>query len=164
DDVREALAVPGIDAARLTLEITESVLVDDPDAARDRLVELKALGVEIALDDFGTGYSSLSYLKRFPVDRLKIDKSFVDALGAGAAGVATDASLVGAITGIGDLLHLQVTAEGIERGEQVEELLALGCRSGQGFHFAKPLPLEAFLALQTARFTIPASDLVAAPA
>jgi diguanylate cyclase (GGDEF)-like protein/PAS domain S-box-containing protein len=158
DDVRDALHDADLDPSRLTLEITESVLVDDPDAARDRLLELKALGVEIALDDFGTGYSSLSYLKRFPVDRLKIDKSFVDALVG--SGQSTDASLVGAITGIGELLHLAVTAEGIERPEQVTELLALGCRSGQGYYFAKPLPLDAFLAVRSASERSAASSSV----
>jgi diguanylate cyclase (GGDEF)-like protein/PAS domain S-box-containing protein len=136
-DVERALARSGLDPAGLTLEITEGVLIDDPDAALAALQELKALGVELALDDFGTGYSSLSYLRHFPVDRLKIDKSFVDALGDhGAAG---DASLVGAIAGLGDVLRLETIAEGIERSEQVAHLLSLGCHLGQGFHFARPV-------------------------
>jgi EAL domain-containing protein (putative c-di-GMP-specific phosphodiesterase class I) len=103
------------------------------------------LGVQLALDDFGTGYSSLSYLGRFPVDRLKIDKSFVDALGA--AGGSDDAKLVGAIAGIADLLHLQVTAEGIEQSMQIPELVALGCQLGQGYFFARPLPHDKLVEL-----------------
>ena len=150
-DVRQALADTGLPPERLTLEITETTLMADPAAAAETLHRLKGLGVKVALDDFGTGYSSLSYLERFPVDALKIDKSFIDALQAcDAAG----SGLVGAIVGLGERLHLHVTAEGIERGEQVAELLGLGCGLGQGFHFARPMPnadLAALLAANLAR-------------
>ena len=139
-EVAAALRDSGLPAEALVLEITESTLLDDADAAATRLDELKALGVRVALDDFGTGYSSLSYLGRFPVDVLKIDKSFIDALGS----VATDQSaLVGAIVGLGTTLGVQVTAEGIEESEQLAHLLQLGCQLGQGYYFARPLPAAA---------------------
>ncbi|MGH2685302.1 MAG: putative bifunctional diguanylate cyclase/phosphodiesterase, partial [Actinomycetota bacterium] len=143
-DVRQALADTGLAPDRLTLEITESILMADPEAAADTLRQLKALGVKVALDDFGTGYSSLSYLERFPVDALKIDKSFIDALHASDD---TGPGLVGAIVGLGERLRLHVTAEGIERVEQVDELLGLGCGLGQGFHFARPMPNDQLAAL-----------------
>ena len=143
DEVRGVLGETRLEPAALTLEITETLLMEEPERAADVLREVKATGVSIALDDFGTGYSSLSYLNRFPVDTLKIDKSFVDALAG--AGTAYDASLVDAITGLGEMLGLQVTAEGIETTVQVAELLALGCHLGQGFHFARPMPNDAFV-------------------
>jgi EAL domain-containing protein (putative c-di-GMP-specific phosphodiesterase class I) len=142
--VAGALARSGLPARRLTLEITESLLVQDPVAAAHTLRELKQLGVRLALDDFGTGYSSLSYLARFPVDVVKIDKSFVDGLGAAQAG--TGPNLVRAIVSLGDDLGLGVTAEGIEDPGQVEALLALGCPTGQGYLFARPMPPGAFAA------------------
>jgi diguanylate cyclase (GGDEF)-like protein/PAS domain S-box-containing protein len=138
-DVAAALAESGLSPSRLTLEVTESILMADPDAAAAKLAQLKQLGITLALDDFGTGYSSLSYLERFPVDALKIDKSFIDGLAAIEAG---DTGLVGAIVGLGERLRLHVTAEGIERPEQVRELVGLGCGLGQGFHFARPMPNE----------------------
>jgi len=147
-DVRQALTETGLAAERLTLEITESTLMAEPDAASEKLRQLKALGVKIALDDFGTGYSSLSYLERFPVDALKIDKSFIDAL---KAADEAGPGLVGAIVGLGERLHLHVTAEGIERGDQVTELLGLGCGLGQGFHFARPMPNAELAALIATR-------------
>jgi diguanylate cyclase (GGDEF)-like protein len=147
DEVASVLAATGLDPAALTLEITETLLMEDPDRAAEVIRQLKSLGVKIALDDFGTGFSSLSYLSRFPVDSLKIDKSFVDALAG--AGAANDASLVRAITGLGEMLRLQVTAEGIERHSQLAELIALGCQFGQGFHFARPVPDEEFVAVLT---------------
>jgi diguanylate cyclase (GGDEF)-like protein/PAS domain S-box-containing protein len=139
DDVAAALASSGLPASCLTLEITESILVDDGDAAARTLGGLKALGITIALDDFGTGYSSLSYLDRFPVDIVKIDKSFIDALsGAGTAG----SPLVTAIVNLGSLLGLSVTAEGIEDVDQVARLRQIGCARGQGFYFAHPMPAD----------------------
>jgi diguanylate cyclase (GGDEF)-like protein/PAS domain S-box-containing protein len=140
DEVAAALRDSGLPSEALVLEITESTLLDDADAAAVRLDELKALGVRVALDDFGTGYSSLSYLGRFPVDVLKIDKSFVDSLGGE---VEERTALVGAIVGLGTTLGVQVTAEGIEGAEQLSHLLHLGCELGQGFYFAKPLPAAA---------------------
>jgi diguanylate cyclase (GGDEF)-like protein/PAS domain S-box-containing protein len=139
DDVAEILDVSGLAASRLTLEITETVLVADPLAAARVLGALKALGVSVALDDFGTGYSSLSYLNRFPVDTLKIDKSFVDALGGSEA---NEKALLQAIVGLGRTLELNVVAEGIEREEQQASLQALGCGLGQGYLFARPMPRD----------------------
>ncbi|MCU1380232.1 MAG: hypothetical protein JWN29_3215 [Acidimicrobiales bacterium] len=142
DDVAEILDVTGLNPSRLTLEITETVLVADPMAAARVLGALKALGVSIALDDFGTGYSSLSYLNRFPVDTLKIDKSFVDALGEGGG---NEKVLLQAIIGLGRTLELRVVAEGIEQPEQRDSLQALGCGLGQGYLFARPMAYEHFL-------------------
>jgi diguanylate cyclase (GGDEF)-like protein/PAS domain S-box-containing protein len=142
DDVVRVLAETGLAPSRLTLEITESVLVADPVAAARVLGALKELGLSIALDDFGTGYSSLSYLNRFPVDTLKVDKSFVDVLGEGPG---NDKALLQAIVGLGRTLELTVVAEGIERPEQRASLQALGCGLGQGYLFAHPMALEHFV-------------------
>jgi diguanylate cyclase (GGDEF)-like protein/PAS domain S-box-containing protein len=137
-DVADALAESGLDAASLTLEITESVMMTDTDLAVQRLQELKALGVRLALDDFGTGYSSLSYLSRFPVDILKMDRSFL------RAGASPDAGgLAAAVVALGETLALEVVAEGIEFPEQMTTLRDLGCNLGQGFYFAKPMNAEA---------------------
>ncbi|MCU1488486.1 MAG: hypothetical protein JWN67_5232 [Actinomycetia bacterium] len=142
DDVAEVLDATGLAPSRLTLEITESVLVADPTAASRVLGALKLLGVSLALDDFGTGYSSLSYLNRFPVDTLKVDKSFIDALGEG---MGNDKVLLQAIVGLGRTLELKVVAEGIERPEQRASLQALGCGLGQGYLFARPMAHALFL-------------------
>ena len=117
------------------------MLISDPDASAKVLGRLKELGVTLALDDFGTGYSSLSYLGRFPVDVLKIDRSFVAGMnGSPTDGLGTEAALLEAIVGLGQMLHLSVVAEGIERPDQLARLDALGCGLGQGFLFAKPMP------------------------
>ena len=132
-DVRDALAQSGLAAGSLTLEITESVLMTDTDIAVQRLAELKQLGVRIAMDDFGTGYSSLSYLSRFPVDILKMDRSFL------RDGATPQTSvLASAVIALGETLQLEVVAEGIESSAQWLGLRALGCGSGQGFLFARP--------------------------
>jgi EAL domain-containing protein (putative c-di-GMP-specific phosphodiesterase class I) len=138
EDVSEALRAGGLDPGSLVLEITESVLVQDADSVIARMLELKLLGVAFAIDDFGTGYSSLSYLKRFPIDILKVDKSFVDDVGESA----DSGALAEAIVQLGNTLHLQTVAEGIEQAHQVDDLRALGCQFGQGFYFAKPLRPE----------------------
>jgi diguanylate cyclase (GGDEF)-like protein/PAS domain S-box-containing protein len=140
DDVADALIRSGLPPSALILEITESYLLADTDSAARTLDRLKALGVRIALDDFGTGYSSLTHLDRFPVDVLKIDKSFVDQL-ATEEGKRT--SLVGAIVSLGMMLGIQITAEGIEGPEQLASLRAMGCELGQGFHFARPMDADA---------------------
>jgi predicted signal transduction protein with EAL and GGDEF domain len=140
-DVRHALEASGLPPASLVLEITESVMLADTDFAVERLRELKELGVRLAMDDFGTGYSSLSYLSRFPVDILKMDRSFV--------GSGENVALQSAIIALGASLDLDVVAEGIELPEQERSLHDLGCEIGQGFLFAKPMPgadLSAFLA------------------
>ncbi len=144
-DVSASLANAGLQAGLLTLEITESILVDDPDAAVEQLRALKRLGVRIAIDDFGTGYSSLSYLTRFPIDTLKIDRSFVTSLSSGPDGN----TVARIIVDLGHALGLEVIAEGVERDDQRRNLLAMGCRRGQGYLFARPLDVEsmdAFLA------------------
>ena len=126
------------------LEITESVMMADTDVAAQRLMSLKSIGVRLAMDDFGTGYSSLSYLSRFPVDILKMDRSFLTEEN-------TDLSLAAAIVGLGDALQLDVVAEGIELDSQIETLRGMGCALGQGFLFARALPpdeLAAFLETQ----------------
>jgi diguanylate cyclase (GGDEF)-like protein/PAS domain S-box-containing protein len=138
EDVSEALRLTGLEPATLVLEITETVMMADPDTAAARLNELKELGVRIAMDDFGTGYSSLSYLSRLPVDILKMDRSF---LGAGN----TDSGLAAAIIAIGERLGLEVVAEGIEEPEQIGTLRDLGCELGQGFLFARPMPQPALV-------------------
>jgi diguanylate cyclase (GGDEF)-like protein/PAS domain S-box-containing protein len=140
DDVETALRRAGLDNALLTLEITETLLLQNTNTTMRKLEHLKALGVRMALDDFGTGYSSLSYLRRFPIDTLKMDKSFVD----GVPASSEDCAVARAIVQLGHTLHLEVVAEGVEIPEQVEGLVSLGCRFGQGYHFAPALPaLEA---------------------
>ena len=137
-DVRSALEESGMAPESLVLEITESVMMADTDLAVERLNALKDLGVRLAMDDFGTGYSSLSYLSRFPVDILKMDRSFLQ---AGKA----DSGLAAAIVSLGETLNLQVVAEGIEMPEQLSSMLSLGCELGQGFLFAKAMPLPSVI-------------------
>jgi diguanylate cyclase (GGDEF)-like protein len=137
-EVVDALNATGFDPAHLTLEITETALMHDTSTVSTRLEELRAVGARIALDDFGTGYSSLTYLRNFPIDVLKVDKSFIDDIACG-----TDkANLARGIIELGRTMHLDIVAEGIEDPLQVAELVRLRCRMGQGYHFAKPLPAE----------------------
>ncbi|SDC11662.1 diguanylate cyclase (GGDEF) domain-containing protein [Geodermatophilus telluris] len=151
-DVAEALRTSGLDASLLTLEITESLFVHDSDDTTRKLAQLKDLGVRLALDDFGTGYSSLGYLRRFPIDTLKIDKSFVDGVASSPEGHA----VVAAITQLGQDLRLEVVAEGLETGDQVDILRALACPLGQGYHFSRPLvPGDAVKLLLTGRRSDP---------
>ncbi len=135
EDVAAALAASGLPGRALTLEITESALVDDSPSVLQRLRALKALGVMIAVDDFGTGYSSLSRLRTFPVDVLKIDRSFVQDVESHAG-----RALVKAIVALSDALGLDVVAEGVESAGQARQLAALGCHIAQGYHFARPAP------------------------
>jgi diguanylate cyclase (GGDEF)-like protein len=140
-DVETALRDSGLAGSALVLEITESMLVNEVDLTVARLTELKALGVRVAIDDFGTGYSSLSYLRHFPIDILKIDRSFVDQLpGDGAA-------LARSIVRLGQSLNLEIVAEGVEDDAQRAELRRLGCVRGQGFLFAEARPLAKIEAL-----------------
>jgi len=134
--VEGVLAGTRLSPGKLCLEITESVLMDDAAAVIDTLWALKAIGVSLAIDDFGTGYSSLSYLRRFPVDVLKVDQSFVDGLGPDPE----DSAIVAAIINLAASLELDAVAEGVETVEQLERLRALGCNSAQGFLFAEPRP------------------------
>ncbi|MGI8942537.1 MAG: putative bifunctional diguanylate cyclase/phosphodiesterase [Actinomycetota bacterium] len=138
EDVANALWDSGLDPSILTLEITESVLVHDTDAVIEKLHRLKDFGVKVAIDDFGTGYSSLGYLKRFPIDILKIDKSFIDGVGNGAE----EAAITQAIIKLGESLGLEVVAEGIELPEQIDALQLLRCELGQGFFFSAPFDAE----------------------
>jgi diguanylate cyclase (GGDEF)-like protein/PAS domain S-box-containing protein len=138
DDVRDILVSTGLDPELLILEITESVMMQDMDLSIMRLGGLKALGVKLAIDDFGTGYSSLNYVRRFPVDILKVDKSFID----GVSESGESSALTAAVIELAGILSLKPVAEGIERADQLERLLELHCDLGQGFFFAKPLPPE----------------------
>ena len=131
DEVAGALRDGGLDPARLVLEVTESSLVGDLEA--ERLQSLRRLGVRLAIDDFGTGYSSLSYLRRFPMDVLKIDRSFT-------RDACEDSALLNAIVAMGESLGLVLIPEGIEEPEQAEALRSLGCRLGQGYLFGRPVP------------------------
>ena len=146
DEVRSVLGLSGIDPHRLMLEVTESVLMEDPERATLALSELRDLGIRIAVDDFGTGYSSLSHLQRFPVDVLKIDKSFIDPLVKQDRG---STALVTAIIGLAQSLGLDVIAEGIEHESQLRHLVDLGCDQGQGYLMARPLGTTAATALVT---------------
>jgi EAL domain-containing protein (putative c-di-GMP-specific phosphodiesterase class I) len=129
----------GADPADICLEITESILMDDVERTAETLGRLKGLGLRIAVDDFGTGYSSLSYLRRFPVDVLKVDQSFVSGLGHDPE----DSAIVQAVVHMGRALRLTTVAEGVETGHHVIELRELDCDLAQGYHFARPVPAEA---------------------
>ncbi|MBR0856543.1 bifunctional diguanylate cyclase/phosphodiesterase [Bradyrhizobium liaoningense] len=134
--VTEALAASGLDARRLELEITESVLLQNSEATLTTLHELRAMGVRISLDDFGTGYSSLSYLRSFPFDKIKIDRSFVSELATREDSMA----IIRAVTGLGRSLGIVTTAEGVENDAQLELLRREGCTQAQGYLFSKPRP------------------------
>ena len=135
DCVRDSLALHQLDPGRLTLEVTESLALDDSPETLGRLEALKALGCGIAIDDFGTGYSSLSYLRRLPIDKLKIDRSLVDGVGPDAEATA----VARAIVDLARTLRLTTVAEGIEGQHQADALREMGCDLGQGYLFAKPL-------------------------
>jgi len=135
-EVTDAVAAAGLDPCLLTLELTETLLLHDSAVTMNRIKDLRALGITLALDDFGTGYSSLSYLRRFPIDTLKMDKSFLDEV----PGNLQDEALVRGIVDLGSTLNLQLVAEGVETPEQAAALAALGCPFGQGYHFARPMP------------------------
>ena len=137
-DVREILATSGLPAQQLELEITESILIEDSSAAAMTLDALKALGVRLAIDDFGTGYSSLSYLRRFPIDTLKIDRSFVIEMESSPDAVV----IVKAIVNLAHSLGLEVVGEGVETAGQLAILSEMGCRKVQGYWFSPPLSLD----------------------
>jgi len=139
DEIHAALVAADLSPQSLVLEITETAVMEQLDAAVAILAQLRQLGVRLALDDFGTGYSSLSYLQRLPVDILKIDRSFV----SGVAGNAEESALARAIVKLGQTLGLETVAEGIETSDQLAVLRELGCQLGQGYYFAKPLDPEA---------------------
>lgn len=146
--VANVLADSGLSPSRLRLEITESALMETGESTLSTLRELKALGVQIAIDDFGTGYSSMSYLKQFPVDVLKIDRSFVD----GIDEHAESRSIVRALISVAASLNLNVVAEGVETEAQRELLINLGCNRGQGYFFSRPVsPADMVTRLQSQR-------------
>jgi diguanylate cyclase (GGDEF)-like protein len=143
-EVDQVLKAASIDPASLTLEVTETVLMEDTDVTVDQLARLRSLGVKVAIDDFGTGYSSLGYLRRFPIDVLKIDRSFINGVGQSAQ----ETALTSAIIALAETLGLETVAEGIERIDQLEDLKRMNCLLGQGFLFSPalaPTPLLAFL-------------------
>ena len=131
--VRQALEQSGLPANRLDLELTESLLVDDDPTILSTLEELRQMGVSLALDDFGTGYSSLSYLSRLPIDKIKIDQSFVRPLPE-----PNNEAIVETIVLMARRLSMSIVAEGIETAEQRDYLAALGCQVGQGYLFGRP--------------------------
>ncbi len=141
--VRQALKTSGIEPARVELEITESVMLEDATGALEVMRTLKQLGIRIAMDDFGTGYSSLSYLRTFPFDGLKIDRSFLTRLEESD----DDKAIIQAIVGLGRALALTVTAEGVETAEHLELLKAVACEEGQGYFLSHPLDIETFTRL-----------------
>jgi EAL domain-containing protein (putative c-di-GMP-specific phosphodiesterase class I) len=146
-DVAQAIAESGIEPGRVVIELTESTIMHNTEANLERLGQLKALGVKLAVDDFGTGYSSLSYLHRFPIDVLKIDRSFVGRLATDGDGP----ELARAVVRLGETLGLETVAEGVESEAQSAALIALGCVAGQGFLFSPPVPLDALGALPLVR-------------
>ena len=137
-DVEDVLRGTGLDPALLQLEITESIVMQEPEETVQKLHALKALGLKLAVDDFGTGYSSLAYLKRFPIDVLKVDRAFV----AGLVQGERDAAIVHTVVSLAQALGLRTTAEGIEDHDQWARLEELGCHQGQGFIFSRPLPAD----------------------
>ncbi len=138
DSVVQIIDETGIDPTGLTIELTETVLVENPERIIKLLEQLRSLGIKIYVDDFGTGYSSLSYLHRFPIDVLKIDRSFVNMIG----NTGENTELVNAIVTLAHSLKMSVIAEGIENKGQMDHLKKIGCTSAQGFYFSRPVPVE----------------------
>jgi diguanylate cyclase len=143
DVIRDALESTGLEPRHLELELTESAVMTNPEESAALLEKLSAMGVLVSVDDFGTGYSSMSYLRRFPIDKLKIDRMFVKDL----MSHSDDASIVQAIISLAHSLRLKVVAEGVETAEQLRSLRAMGCDQYQGFHFSPPLPADEFASL-----------------
>ena len=159
-DINQILKDTNLDPRWLELELTESSIMKDPEEAIEKLHELKLMGIKVAIDDFGTGYSSLNYLKRFPIDTLKIDKSFV----ADVCKDPHDTSIVRAIIQLGHALDLTVIAEGVETKEQLQYLTALECDVVQGFLFSKSLSVAAFEELLVEEARVASQPLVAVTA
>jgi EAL domain-containing protein (putative c-di-GMP-specific phosphodiesterase class I) len=137
DTIREYKLSPG----RIKLEITESMLIDNIDLTVKQMIELKSSGFRFSIDDFGTGYSSLTYLQTFPIDELKIDKSFVDNIHTGEVG----SGIVDAIIAMSRHLNFNVIAEGVEHKEQADILLTRNVKAMQGYYFARPMPADIFV-------------------
>ncbi len=141
-----ALAASGLPSHRLEIEVTETALLHHGDATRAALHALREMGVHIAMDEFGTGYSSMSQLRSFPFDRIKIDRSFVD----GSAINANDAAIVRTITGLGAILGIRTTAQGVETAEQLAQMRSQGCTEVQGFLLGRPVAEKELSAVITA--------------
>jgi EAL domain-containing protein (putative c-di-GMP-specific phosphodiesterase class I) len=142
-EVRTILRTTGLEPAALVLEITESLMLNETTAGDGLLNQLREIGVQLVIDDFGTGFSALEYFKRFAVQGLKIDRSFIDGLGRSRA----DSAIVTATLAFAAALGLSVTAEGVETIDQLERLRAMGCRQGQGYLFSRPVPAAEVAAL-----------------
>ena len=155
EEISATLRDSGLEPRRLILELTESIAMEDPAAVRASLLELRAIGVRVSLDDFGTGHSSLAYLRQFPLDSLKVDRSFV----RGIENSGDMASIVNAVKSMAHQLGLRVVAEGIEKDEQLALLRALDCEMGQGYLFSRPIDADAAAALLAAG--LPAREPVA---
>jgi EAL domain-containing protein (putative c-di-GMP-specific phosphodiesterase class I) len=137
EDINNAISLSGLDPKYLEIELTESLLLQDGEKGIQIIKDMKALGIQVAIDDFGTGFSSLSYLKRLPVDKLKIDKSFVDDLATDSG----DAAIVTAIITLSHNLKLKVVAEGVETQEQYDMLRGFKCNEAQGYLISRPLDI-----------------------
>jgi EAL domain-containing protein (putative c-di-GMP-specific phosphodiesterase class I) len=146
DEISQCLKTTGFPPYQLQLEITESTGFEEMASANATLWRLKDLGVRIALDDFGTGYSALGYLKHYPVDTIKLDRSFVQGLGHNSQ----DTAIIHAVVAFARALSLSITAEGIETAEQLDHLNRLGCEYGQGYYFARPVPADRAAAMLSA--------------
>jgi EAL domain-containing protein (putative c-di-GMP-specific phosphodiesterase class I) len=142
-ELDEILRISKLDPKYLELELTESVLMDDVEETIEKLQKIREKGISISIDDFGTGYSSLNYIRRFPLDILKIDRSFINDIGAGHEGI----SIVRAIVSLARNLGLDVIAEGVETDEQLTFLNSLNCRKIQGYFYHRPIVSESFLDL-----------------
>jgi EAL domain-containing protein (putative c-di-GMP-specific phosphodiesterase class I) len=140
DSIRRALEDAALDARYLEVELTESAVMTNPEQSVTILEQLSAMGVLVSVDDFGTGYSSMSYLRRFPIDKLKIDRIFINEI----VSRAEDASIVRAIVSLAHSLRLKVVAEGVETAAQLEFLRDAGCDEYQGYHYSRPLPAAEF--------------------
>ncbi len=137
-----ALTAAGLSPERLAIEVIETAIIDDFERARSNFKALRAAGIRVAIDDFGTGYSSLSYLAKLPIDTIKIDKSFIDAIDE-----APSVAIIQATTAMARALGIRVTAEGVETAEQAQTLRAFGCHFLQGYYFSRPVSVEAFTAM-----------------
>jgi EAL domain-containing protein (putative c-di-GMP-specific phosphodiesterase class I) len=147
DQIADVMDKTGVNPAQLSLEVTESVMMEDVDSATLMTRKLKGLGLNLAIDDFGTGYSSLSYLKRFPVDYVKIDRSFVMDLGESNV----DSEIVRAVIRLASAIGMRTVAEGVETEHQLRQLRAMGCPLVQGYYLARPQPAEAIEAMLAER-------------
>ena len=143
DRIAEIIHRSGVDLTQVKLEITETLMVENPTHAAEALKKLKALGLSLAIDDFGTGYSSLSYLHMFPLDTLKIDRAFVNSMDD----LESSRRIVHSIVGLASALEMNIVAEGIETETQADALKALACHYGQSCFFAKPQPAQSILEL-----------------